>query len=240
MRSAVGLDLGWQWIKAIEITEGLKIAKIGRIEIPRQDKFEEKYYNELYLTKLNTLFKDLNLCKDNVIINIRGSFILARTYLPPSSDKEAFERWLVENIEEMVPGTPIEDVVFSHKILPSGRALIAFARRKEIERQLTMLKSCNIIPVSIDASCLALYDAFSSHPWIKGKKNFAIMDIGGFSTDFLVIKDSEPFAANEINFGGKDLTKGKQRYKEFAFNLGKELERVSIYYQKKENLKINI
>lgn len=155
MSKSVGLDLGRGWIKALEINQDLELLKIGKIKVPRNTNKEER---ELYISKIKELFQSLNLSRDNITINIRGSFILARTYLPPSSNKDDFEQWFVDSIESIIPGTPIEDVIYSYELLTSGRALIAFAKRKEIERHLEMLKSCAIIPASIDASCLALYE----------------------------------------------------------------------------------
>lgn len=164
--------------------------------------------------------------------------MLARTYLPPSTNKEPFERWFVEAIESIVPGIPVKDIVYSFDLLASGRALIAFARLPEIEKQSALLKQCSIIPLAIDAACLALYDAFSLHPWVKTKENFAIVDIGSRSSDLLIVKDGEPFGANEINFGGKDLMKGKERHKKFATELGVNLARVFNHYEEKDNVRI--
>jgi hypothetical protein len=211
MLRSVGLDLEKGWIKVVEISSDLKLTNIGRIRIPRSDKEDTRNEQELYAAKINELFSNLKIARENVVSNIRGSYILARTYLPPSKDKDEFERWFVKSIESIIPGTPIEDVVYSYELLPSGRALIAFARRTEIEKQLEMLKTCTIVPVLIDASCLALYDAFSPHPWIQKKENVAILDIGTYSTGVLIIKDGEAFGSNAISLGGKDLIKGKDR-----------------------------
>jgi Tfp pilus assembly PilM family ATPase len=238
MLRSVGLDLEKGWIKVVEISSDLKLTNIGRIRIPKSDREDTRNEQELYAAKINELFSNLKLTRENVVSNIRGSYILARTYLPPSRDKDEFERWFVKSIESIIPGTPIEEVVYSYELLPSGRALIAFARRKEIEKQLEMLKSCNIIPVSVDASCLALYDAFSPHPWIQKKENVAILDIGTYSTGVLIIKDGEAFGSNAMSLGGKDLIKGKDRANKFALDMDNDLAKIFTFYEKKENLRI--
>jgi Tfp pilus assembly PilM family ATPase len=235
MPKSVGLDLGWGWIKAVEINQDLELLKIGKIKVPRNTNRDEK---ELYISKIKELFQSINLSRANVIINIRGSFILARTYLPPSSNKDDFEQWFVDSIESIIPGTPIEDVIYSYELFPSGRALIAFAKRKEIEKQLEMLKSCSIIPASIDASCLALYDAFLPHPWMRKKKNFAILDIDAYSTGILIIKHGEAFASNIINYSGMISKKGKERDKKLILYISINLEKLFEFYKQKENLKI--
>ncbi|MCX7994701.1 MAG: pilus assembly protein PilM, partial [candidate division WOR-3 bacterium] len=198
MNSVVGLDIGQEWIKAVEITEDLKIKKVGRIKVP-VDKEQEEAEQQIYIKKIKELFDTFKFPLENVVINFRGSYILTRTYLLPSPVKEEFETWFIENIQELVPGTPLEEVVYSYQILKSSRAIIAFAEFKEIEKQLMMLQNCNIIPSMIDASCLALYDTFILHPWVKAKKNLAILDMSNSQGDLLIVKEGDPISASVVN-----------------------------------------
>ncbi len=235
MNFAVGLDIGWKDIKALELAPHQKVTKIGKIEIQRPLIGDE---NAEYITKINELFSKLKLFKENVVINLRGSPILARTYAPPSENREDFEKWFVDSIESLIPGTPIADVVYDHQFLKSGRVLISFARLTALENKIKLLKSCSIIPAVIDAASLALYHAFDVHPWIGKKKNLAIIDIGTYSTDLLIVKEGEPFISTEIVFGGKDLVAGKETHRIFADELLGNLSKNINFYSEKENLKI--
>jgi type IV pilus assembly protein PilM len=235
MNISVGLDIGWKDIKAIELSDGFKVTRISKIKIPRPINGDE---TEIYSTKISELLKTHKLSRDNVIINLRGSPILSRTYAPPSKNHDDFEQWFVDNIESLIPGTPISDVVYDYDFLDSGRVLISFARLSTVENKLKVLKACNIIPKAIDASCLALYHAFDKHRWVREKKTFAILDIGAYSSDLLVVKNGEPYISTEISFGGKDLKKGKDRHNIFIQELAIRLERNLQYYHTKENLTI--
>lgn len=225
MNSFVGLDLRGDWIKVVELTEDLRVKSYGKIKID-----EDRGDNEdSYIQKIKELFRKSKISSNNVVINFRGSYVLARTYQPPSSNKEAFEMWFVENIQELIPGTTVEDVVYSYEILPSGRVLIAFARLGEMEKQLGMLRKCGIKPIFIDASCLPLRTAFINHPWIKERYDFAILDIADTLADLLIIKEGEPFSANLITLGNQnnnDVLTG-------------HLLRIFNFYEKKDGLKIN-
>jgi|GEM_PF-2633039 len=226
MNSFVGLDLGRDWIKVVELTEDLKIKSYGKIKIDEEDRSDNQ---DSYIQKIKELFSKSKISSNNVVINFRGSYVLARTYQPPSSNKEAFEMWFVENIQELIPGAPVEDVVYSYEILPSGRVLIAFARLSEMEKQLGMLRKCGITPIFIDASCLPLRTAFINHPWIKERYDFAILDIADTLADLLIIKEGEPFSANLITLGNQnnnDVLTG-------------HLLRIFNFYEKKDGLKIN-
>jgi Tfp pilus assembly PilM family ATPase len=235
MNIYVGLDIGWKDIKVVEITEDFKVTKIVRAEISRPiEGSEDKQYAE----KIKELFSKQKLSKENVVISLHGSHILARTYLPPSKNRDDFETWFVASIEDLIPGTPIADVIYDYEFLESGRVLISFARLGAVEDKIKILKESNIIPKAIDGACLALYHAFDNHLWIKESKNFAILDIGVYSSDLLITKEGEPFISTEILFGGKDLKKGKDCHKLYAQDLAINLEKIFHYYNTKEGLNI--
>jgi Tfp pilus assembly PilM family ATPase len=218
MESVIGFDLGRDWIKILQLTPGKKILRLGKIPIPEET--DNAKLPAIVVNRINELFKSLKLPKENIVVNFRGSHVLARTYLPPSTQSDAFEHWFVESIETMIPGTPISEVIYSFDLLPSGRALIAFARIREIEKLLSILNCCGITPVSIDASCLALYDCFRDHPLIQSKQNQAIVDINSTATYILLVKDGEPYISAEIPLGGKNISKGRDKYRNFAYQLG--------------------
>ena len=234
MNVSVGLDIGWKDVKALELTDDLKVRKFGRIEIPRPAKNDE---DELYTLKIIELFSTHKFSKYNVIINLRGFPIIARTYTPPSERKDDFEKWFVESIESLIPGTPIADVIYGYQFLKSGRALISFARLRAIENKIKILKACDIIPAAIDAACLALYHAFDIHPLIHERKNFAILDIST-RTDLLIIKEGEPFISTEIFFDDKGLLKETDNHPTFIDDLSLSLEKVFHFYRRKDNLNV--
>ncbi|MEO0095177.1 MAG: hypothetical protein ABIL66_04720 [candidate division WOR-3 bacterium] len=238
MDSVIGLDIGNDWIKAVEIVRNSIVKKIGKIKIYSEGELNEESREQFYIIKIKELFRSLKLSRDNVVTNFHGSYVLARTYLPPVTDKDSFEQWFVNNIEEIIPGTSIEDVIYAYELFPSGRALIAFARRREVERLLTVLRACNIFPLLIDASCLALYNAFAPHPWFKEKKNFAILDIANNSGDLMIVKEGEPITTGIINLKTKISNKDRESIRKYIEELGYNLIRIFNYYEKKENFSI--
>lgn len=236
MEFTIGLDLGREWIKIVQLTPDKKILRLGKIPVPEET--DQTKLPTLIAGRIDELFKSLKLPRENIVVNFRGSHVLARTYLPPSTQPDAFERWFVESIETMIPGTPISDVVYSYDILPSGRVLIAFARIKEIEKLLSILNNCGITPLSIDASCLALFDCFHNHHLIRSKQNLAVVDINSTATYILMIKDGEPYVSVEIPLGGKNIGKGRNKHRDFANQLGIQIIKNFDYYTQKEQFRI--
>ena len=236
MVTTVGLDIGWKSIRAIELTSDHKIIKIASVDMPDNPKQGEF---EAYVTKLIELFDKTKFSKNNVIINLRGSYILTRTYEPPSSDNDGFERWFVENIDSLIPGAPLSDVTYDHEFIDTNRVLISFARLRVIENRLKMLKACGIIPAAIDASCLALFRSFRGYKSLKKRRNYAIIDIEAYKTDLLLVRDGVPFVSTDLAIGGKDLEKGCARCRIFCESLSKELKKTLDYYRAKDKLVID-
>ena len=236
MSTAVGLDIGWKSIRAVELTNDRVIKKIASIDISDGTKKEEF---KVYIAKLTEFFNESKFSKDNVIINLRGSYILTRTYEPSASGNDGFERWFVENIDSLIPGAPLNDVIYDHEFLDDNRVLISFARLRVIENRLKMLRACGIMPVAVDASCLALYRSFRNHKPLKKYDNYAIIDLGSYKTDLLLVRDSIPFISTDLAIGYKEFNKGRDRCRMFCKLLSKELKKKLDYYKTKENLIID-
>ena len=101
---SVGLDIGWKSIKAVELTSDHQVIKIGAIDVPvpaGEDEFKA------CADKLKQLFNEHRFSKDNVLINLRGSYVLTRSYAPTSLNNHGFETWFVENIDSLIPGAPL-------------------------------------------------------------------------------------------------------------------------------------
>lgn len=236
MLSVVGLDIGWKSIKAIELTSDYKIVKIGSIELSNGTNHGEF---EDYVKKLNELFTKHGFSKENVLINLRGSYILTRSYEPPSSGNDAFESWFVENINSLIPGAPLSDVIYDHEFIDTNRVLISFARLRVIENRLKMLKTIGIIPAAIDASCLALYRSFKDHKPLKKHKNYAIIDIEEHKTDLLLVRNKIPFISTDLMISVEDFKKGRDKCSIFCKVLYTELRKNVEYYRIKENYTID-
>ncbi len=231
----LGLDIGWKSVRAVELSSDHKITNIGKIKIPRPIGKNE---DGMYESKIRELLHEKKFSRDNVIINLRGSYILSRTYQLPTANKDDFERWFVDNIESLIPGTPINDVVYDYQLLGSGLVLICFAKVRVVNNAIKILKNCDIIPAAIDASCFALYSAFSNHRWIKQKKDFAIIDVNDFKADFLFVKEGEPFVSTEMKSPADHTKERKNRQNAFVHRLAAELQKNFLFYNDRDNLNV--
>jgi Tfp pilus assembly PilM family ATPase len=233
MNRSVGLDIGWESIKAVEIDDDFWISKYAKVEIPRPFEGDE---NALYISKISELFSGQEFSRVNVITNLRGSSILARSYTMSSLNDTDFEQWFVENIDSLIPGVPLDDVFYAHQLLDKGRVLISFTRLRPLRNQLAILKSCDIVPRAIDASCLALHYVFANHTWTKKRKNYALLNIGGFNSELLIMKEGTPFASMGILFGCKYLRKGRNKYRICHQELVKRVQKAFLFYREREDL----
>jgi Tfp pilus assembly PilM family ATPase len=232
MHTSVGLDISSDTIKAIEITSDTHIIRMVKAKIPQSHK---KDYTYSLIHTVNQLFATHGLSRDNVVINLRGSYVLTRTYTAPIHNTDTFERWFVNNIESLIPGTPVSEVQYDYQSLNNGRVLIAFARKSAIDEKLTLLADADIIPSCIDASSLALYYAFEYHPWLLHKLECAIIDINSATTDLLLIRKGIPFVSSEIVHDNK----GDVKKTGFIEMLGHKLEKILDYYCERENYRPN-
>jgi len=235
VKYSVGLDIGNHCIKAVQLNDKKELVKFSRIDLPPQ---EGKIDKQTYISKITELFRKYKLTTENIITNIRGSVVLTRTYLPFTTKNGDFDKWFIENVESLIPGVPLNDVIFDHQMLDSGRVLISFARLSAVKDRLATLKACGFVPRIVCPSSLALQEVLIKHRRFKKSRAFAILDLSFQGSDLLIVNEGKPFYSTEIGRANGYLYKGKDRVKIFSHELAADLTKCLSFYQEKENVKV--
>jgi Tfp pilus assembly PilM family ATPase len=235
VKYSIGLDISNHCIKAVQLNDNKELVKFGRIDLIQS---EEKIDRHTYISKITELFRIYKIPKENVIANLRGSVVLTRTYLPSLIIKEDFDKWFIENIESMIPGTPLNDVIFDHQVLDSGRILISFARLSAVIEKLFILKTCDIVPRIVCPSSLALQETLVKNRRFKNNRTFAILDFDFQGSDLLIINEGRPFFSTEIGRGNGYLHKGKEQVRILKREITADLKKCFDFHQEKDNVNI--
>jgi Tfp pilus assembly PilM family ATPase/Tfp pilus assembly protein PilN len=235
MQRAVGLDIGWGRICVVELTDNNRITRYGTVKVKRP---QERDAQQIIARQIDELLRMHDVPRDAVVTNLRGSHILARTYQAPAQNRDVFEQWFVENIDSLIPGAPLDDVIYDHQFLDADRVLISFARLGVVMQKIEMLKNANITPLVIDASCLALYHIFSHHQWLQKKLSFAILDIGSQITDLLITNRGVPYASAELPCGRNTVGRGISKREDFVVDLATRTLKTIDFYRKKDSIEL--
>lgn len=232
----IGVDISTTCIKLV----ALKDHKVTCAILLRLPQTGGDGIEATQLKVLQSMFTDNKLPRENVVINFRGSEILLRTYARPFSKRDDFEQWFVENIDTLIPGTPLDDVVYDHQLLNSNRVLISFARLAAIKKRINLFTQAGIMPAAIDSSGLALYRALQKHNWITEGKNCALCDVHTTNCDLLLVRQGIPYASGELpGVKCSKQAKATRTQTTTAEQFANQLEKTLDFYTEREQYHVN-
>lgn len=239
-KSVVGLDLGSQVVKAVEITlEGPEpvITGFARVEIPPGgDK----------AAAVGELFKRGRFRSKNVVTSVAGQSVVVRYVQMPRMSEQELKQAIRIEADRYVP-FELDDVVLDCQPLKrSGQrsaeegggakeggenmaVLLVACRQQLVDEQIRLLQSQNLLPLAVDVDVFALANAWelcglpdeeldkaAGAPALdEGKRTderaIALVDIGASRTSINVLCNGETCFSREIGIGGHDMTQAVAR-----------------------------
>lgn len=231
-RSIVGLDLGSQALKAVEITlEGPEpvITGFARVEVPPEGSREEA---------LAELFKQGRFRSKNVVTSVSGQSVVVRYVSMPSMNEAELRQAILIEADRYVP-FELDEVTLDCQPLrrrPGGRGpegaeggeqmtvLLVACRSEALEEQVALVQAEGLSPSAIDVNVFALANAWElcglpdEELGLEGEaaagsleRGIALVDIGAEKTSINVITAGETCFSREVGMGGREMTQAVAR-----------------------------
>lgn len=229
-KSIVGLDLGSQVIKAVEISlEGPEpvITGFARVEVPPGgDKAQA----------LAEVFKRGRFRSKHVVTSVAGQSVVVRYVAMPRMSENELRQAVRIEADRYVP-FELDEVVLDCQPLGRRRTrsdegggddqmnvLLVACRLGTIEEQLQLVTGQGLTPSAIDIDAFALANAWElcglpdeeidgagqeSAP--QEERGIALVDVGAMRTSINVLCGGETCFSREIGIGGQDMTQAVAR-----------------------------
>jgi type IV pilus assembly protein PilM len=227
-KSIVGLDLGSQAVKAVEITlEGPEpvVTGFARVEVPPgSDKAQA----------VAEVFQRGKFASRNVVTSVAGQSVVVRyVAMPRMSDNELKQAVRIE-ADRYVP-FELDEVVLDcqplrrkpHRQEDAGgddqmNVLLVACRMQLLEEQVKLVSSQGLTPQAIDVDAFALANAWElcglPDEELEGQegakseeRGLALVDVGATRTSINVLCGGETCFSREIGIGGQDMTQAVAR-----------------------------
>lgn len=210
-RSLIGLDIGSDSIKAVELTTAgseVVITGYGQVEIPSGADPADP---------LSDLLKACSFKTRKVATAVSGRSVIVRFLsmvdVPESNLKQAIRY----EADKYVPFDLDEVVLDCARLGAAGgaakdmRVLLVASKRDVIETRVSLIKRVGLEPSMIDVDPFAIGNAFelvarANHDAALGSRVAALVDIGATKTTVTVVKGHEPRFTREVYLGGEDFT----------------------------------
>ncbi len=222
-KSIVGLDLGGQTVKAVEITlEGPEpvITGFARAEItPGEERGDA----------IGRVFQEGKFRSKNVVTSVSGQSVVVRyIQMVRQSDSELRQAIRFESDRYLPFDT--DEVILDCQALkrPPGAAegagaqddqmnvVLAACRSSVVDDQLQEIARHGLQPVAVDVDVFALANAWElcgleDSELEEEDRGIALVDIGGVCTSINVLSGGETCFSREIGMGGTDMTQAVSR-----------------------------
>jgi len=209
-QKVIGLDVGLQSIKAVQLTStlrGFELTHFARMRFPYSEK--EDYLRERSGI-LERLLKENGFSGDTIISSLPGNRVMVHYLELPFTDPKKVQQVVKYELEPYLP-MPIDEIVVDSQIMErlkgeSAQVLAAAAKKTTVEEHLQSLKGAGIDPQIIDVEPLASYNCLVhySQEDLGGVSLF--LDIGGDHTSLSILINGLPKAYRTISYGGDTIT----------------------------------
>ena len=224
-KSIVGLDLGSQVIKAVEITlEGPEpiITGFSRVEVPPGGERSEA---------VGQIFQKGRFRSRNVVTSVSGQSVVVRYItMVQMSDSELRQAIRFES-DKYLPFDTDEVVLDCQRLKRTPPAsgdvddgsseqmsvVLAACRTSLVEEQMREIMGHGLTPVAVDVDVFALANAWElcgldeTQTGEDEQHAIALVDVGASRTSINVLCGSETCFSRELGIGGQDMTQAAAR-----------------------------
>ena len=219
-QSLVGLDIGSQEIKAVEMVESagqMHLSALGTAPAVDREDLPQA---------LKELFSRAGIRTKNVAVSVSGKSVVVRYISMPRMSEEELRSSLKYEAEKHIP-FELEEVALDCAMLDPGSAeadqpgdemqiLLVAARKETLDDLLGVVRAAGLLPVAVDVDGFALGSAFelTVSPSGDGKALdgvTALIDVGGSKTSINILEDGVSSFSREIYLAGKDFTESISR-----------------------------
>lgn len=217
-RTTVGLKVGSTCLKFVEILHKrnqYKLKNLGIENFPFSEK-EGGYVNHISFLaeKVKEIIQTYNFNPRRIVTGIGGESVVVRLIrVPYMKDNELREaiRW---EAEEHLP-YPVEEVSLDYHILEKNllssqgkemSVLLVGVKKQSIDEHLQIFDQAGFCPAIIDVNSIALYNVAQNINMEK-KEGVALLNIGHYITNLLILTEEHPFLVRDIKFGGDNITR---------------------------------
>ncbi|MBF0526985.1 MAG: pilus assembly protein PilM [Deltaproteobacteria bacterium] len=210
-QEAVGLDIGSQRIKAIQIRasfKGLEVTRFASVAVPKGSGVD---HGHALAETIKSMFEQHGFLKEPVISAVSIGAAMVRTMSLPFKDPVKARQAIPFELESHLP-LPVDDLLVQSYPLPQDsldRGLIytAFGVRREIiEAHLKILTEAGLDPVKVGLDTLALVNVLLHFHPPAGQGSTVLLDIGAGKTTLVVLDRGKPIIIRCLDFSGREVT----------------------------------
>jgi type IV pilus assembly protein PilM len=223
----IGLDIGSQSIKLVEIDHGKKgriLKNFGIIGLPPDAIVEGSIKEmEIVASAIKTLYRNLKVKNKGVATSISGYSVIVKKIEMSNRDESELEDSIQSEAEQYIP-FDINDVNLDYDVLRTGaeasenekgkgekstggkmEVMLVAAKKDVVEDYVSLLQLSGLNPAILDVDAFALQNAFEASTQ-EPEGCYALVNVGAEELGINAIKDGVSMFSRDSSYGGNQIT----------------------------------
>ncbi len=238
-KAAVGLDLGTQFIKVVQLEgSGKNYTLLNHgieLLLPEAIVEGEIMDREVVIDAINTLFEKCEIKTKDVIIAVSGRSVMCKRISVDRMKEGELRQNIRWEAEQHIP-FDIDDVYLDVMILDESSGedqmsvLLVAAKKDMINMRIELMRDAGLNPICVDVDAYALQNAYEINYDLDDEEMIALLNIGAYMTNINIIRNQITYFQKDIPTAGNTFVESIQRehhlsYEEASDILkGEELE----------------
>jgi len=204
----VGLDIGSDNLKAVEIEVNDKAAKIINLGMKNIQDIDAAHIPRA----IKDLLKEINVSEKKVNISISGENVVARYLSLPRMAPEELKKAMEFQIEDHIP-FKAEEVYTDYRIIGDDprsknrmQVFLVAARKELIEAKSKLVQEAGLKAQVVTMDALAIKNTLYFNYPQQNDANIAILNIGNKTTNIIITKNKTPYFVRDVRFGGETIS----------------------------------
>lgn len=218
-KSLVGLDIGSQTVKAVELTDlggEVCVTGVGWAEVPSREAVKDVVADVLRQAGIRSKRVVTSVSGRSVIIRYVNMIEMSDEDLASAMRFEA-DKYIPFEIDEVVLDCQkLEEAEGTESGQREMRVLLVAVKRSLIDEHVQLVSELGLTPVIIDVDSFALGNAFelrsASSPRVEEEDRVvALVDVGASKTNISILKGTISYFSREVYLAGNDFTESVSR-----------------------------
>ncbi|MDD5491811.1 MAG: type IV pilus assembly protein PilM [bacterium] len=222
-KSIIGLDIGTNNVKAVELAEGSKefiLKHIGFAQIEAiPDLTNEEDRHKALVKAIKAALPKASLKNKRVVTALSGKLVINRTISLPKGPvmrlaREEVKKMIVAEIEAEIP-FPVEEAAVDYYTLDDPattkeekvRISVAVVPKSEVDKNIALMNEVGIEQEAIDVVPFALMRGISVLKSRLNVETIGIIELGAATTEVVVTKGLDMLFTRNVPLGGNLLTR---------------------------------
>src|SRR6185503_9630172 len=218
-RSVVGLDIGSNAIKAVELKPvkggGHQAIALGVEPLAPEAIVDGTILDAaVVIDTISKLFREARIKTKDVATSVSGNAVIIKKITLPLMTEDELSESIQWEAEQYIP-FDIEDVNIDYQILGQGAenmdVLLVAVKKDKINDYTSVISQANLNPVLIDVDAFAMQSAYEANYELPTDEVVALVNIGASIMNINVLKNGSSVFWRDISSGGNKYTEEIQK-----------------------------